>query len=183
MKDASGEVTELHADWDPGVVGRQRARRAHGARARCTGCRRRTPLPTEVRLYDRLFSVENPGTDERQSFLDEINPDSVVTHRRARCAEPYLGDGAKPGTRVQFERVGYFCLDPDSTPGKPIWNRTVGLKDSWAKIENEGARQGEAGARAEGAEAEAQGRRPSPRRRPPRSPSTISARSTCASAW
>ena len=58
--------------------------------------------------------------------------------------EPYLATAAKPGTRVQFERVGYFCLDPDSTPGKPIWNRTVGLKDSWAKIESK-AQAGEGG--------------------------------------
>jgi glutaminyl-tRNA synthetase len=89
-------------------------------------------IPIEVRLYDRLFRVEGPGTTEGVSFLDEINPESLVTVEGR--AEPYLKN-AKVGDRVQFERVGYFCADPDSKPGKQVWNRTVTLKDTWAKIE------------------------------------------------
>jgi glutaminyl-tRNA synthetase len=134
VKDASGAVTELHADWDPGSWGGS-APDGRTVRGTLHWVSAAHPAPAEVRLYDRLFSVENPGTDEGKSFLDEINPDSVVRVEGA-LTEPYLATVAKPGTRVQFERVGYFCLDPDSTPGKPIWNRTVGLKDSWAKIES-----------------------------------------------
>jgi glutaminyl-tRNA synthetase len=101
----------------------------------CTGYRRPRPCPIEVRLYDRLFRVENPGTTEGRSFLDEVNPESML--QLPDClAEPYLSEAAPAaGARYQFERLGYFCLDPASAPGKQIWNRTVTLKDSWAKIE------------------------------------------------
>jgi glutaminyl-tRNA synthetase len=138
VKDARGEVTELHGEWDPGSWGGNapdgRAVRgtlhwvsaAHGA-------------PAEVRLYDRLFSVESPGTTEGKSFLEEVNPDSMVRVDGA-VMEPYLAAVAAPGDRYQFERVGYFCADPDGAPGKPVWNRTVALKDTWAKIETKGAK-------------------------------------------
>jgi methionine--tRNA ligase beta chain len=82
----------------------------------------------EVRLYDRLFNVENPGTTEGRSFLEEVNPDSLERVTGAKL-EPYLA-GAKPGERFQFERLGYFHVDPDGG-----FNRTVTLKDTWAKIE------------------------------------------------
>jgi glutaminyl-tRNA synthetase len=134
VKDASGEVTELHASWDPASWGGS-APDGRTVRGTLHWVSAAHAAPAEVRLYDRLFAVENPGTDEAKSFLDEINPDSIVRVEGA-VTEPYLATVAKTGMRVQFERVGYFCLDPDSTPGKPIWNRTVGLKDSWAKIEN-----------------------------------------------
>jgi len=82
-----------------------------------------------LRLYDRLFSVEEPGADDTD-FLTQLNPDSLKT---AECLiEPSLM-ALKPGDTVQFERQGYFCLDPDSKPGEPVFNRTVTLKDSWAK--------------------------------------------------
>jgi methionine--tRNA ligase beta chain len=138
VKDANGEVTALHADWDPGSWGGS-APDGRTVRGTLHWVSAAHAAPAEVRLYDRLFSVENPGADEAKSFLDEINPDSIVRIEGA-VTEPYLAAVAKPGTRVQFERVGYFCLDPDSTPGKPIWNRTVGLKDSWAKIESKGGK-------------------------------------------
>ena len=84
-------------------------------------------LQAEVRLYDKLFTVQAPGADG-VDFLTQINPDSlkVVTG----FLEPALGE-AKPGDSVQFERVGYFACDPDSRPEKMVFNRTVTLKDSW----------------------------------------------------
>ena len=91
-------------------------------------------LPIEVRLYDRLFSVEDPDkVGEGQTFLDHINPASLdVLH--GCLAEPSLATAVAPA-RFQFERIGYFCVDPDSTPGKLVVNRTVSLRDAWAKIE------------------------------------------------
>jgi glutaminyl-tRNA synthetase len=134
VKDASGAVTELHASWDPASWGGN-APDGRTVRGTLHWVSAAHAAPAEVRLYDRLFSVENPGTDESKSFLDEVNPESVVSVEGA-LTEPYVATLTKHGARVQFERVGYFCLDPDSTAGSPIWNRTVGLKDSWAKIEN-----------------------------------------------
>jgi len=138
IKNANGEVTELHATWDPGSWG-GRAPDGRTVRGTLHWVSATHAVPAEVRLYDRLFSVENPGADEAKSFIDELNPESVVRVTGA-VTEPYLASVAKPGTRVQFERVGYFCLDPDSKPGAPVWNRTVGLKDGWAKIEAKGGK-------------------------------------------
>ncbi|HEY7371054.1 MAG TPA: glutamine--tRNA ligase/YqeY domain fusion protein [Polyangia bacterium] len=133
VKDAAGEVTELHATWDPASWGGS-APDGRTVRGTLHWVSAAHAAPAEVRLYDRLFAVENPGTDENKSFLDEVNPESVVSVAGA-VTEPYVATLTKHGTRVQFERVGYFCLDPDSTAGSPIWNRTVGLKDSWARLE------------------------------------------------
>jgi len=141
IKNANGEVTELHATWDPGSWGGS-APDGRTVRGTLHWVSATHAVPAEVRLYDRLFSVENPGADEAKSFIDEVNPESVVRVTGA-VTEPYvstLAPVAKPGTRVQFERVGYFCLDPDSKPGAPVWNRTVGLKDGWAKIEAKGGK-------------------------------------------
>ena len=91
-------------------------------------------VPVEVRLYDRLFSVENPeSAPEGKTFLDYLNPGSLEVLAGAR-AEPSLASAAA-GTRVQFERLGYFCVDPDSTPGALVFNRTVSLRDAWVKIQ------------------------------------------------
>jgi glutaminyl-tRNA synthetase len=91
-------------------------------------------LDATVRLYDHLFLKEDPSeVEEGQDFTANLNPNSleVVTGGKV---EPSLGDAAA-GAGYQFERVGYFCVDPDSRPGKPVFNRTIGLRDSWAKIE------------------------------------------------
>src|SRR6185312_8136501 len=88
-------------------------------------------VDTEVRLYDRLFSVEEPGA--AGDFRADLNPSSLEVIPTAKI-EPSAATLA-PGARVQFERLGYFCVDPDSTPERPVFNRTVTLKDSWAKIE------------------------------------------------
>lgn len=94
-------------------------------------------VKAEVRLYDRLFTAEDPmDTPEGGDWRASLNPASLEVLTEARL-EPSLAD-AKPGQRFQFERLGYFCADPDSKPGAPVFNRTVGLKDSWAKAEAKG---------------------------------------------
>jgi len=90
-------------------------------------------LPVDVRLYDRLFSAENPDhVPEGRTFLDNLNPNSLDVLTSAR-AEPSLA-GSPVGTRVQFERLGYFCVDPDSTASTLVFNRTVSLRDTWSRI-------------------------------------------------
>lgn len=85
-----------------------------------------------VRLFDRLFAVPEPGTD----YLEAINPRSLVVLDACK-GEPGLGD-TPPGTSLQFERLGYFVADEDSTPGAPVFNRTVTLRDTWARIQQRG---------------------------------------------
>ena len=93
-------------------------------------------LPAEVRLYDRLFRVANP-MEEGDDFLKYLNPKSLEVFKEARV-EPSLAK-AEPGSRYQFERTGYFCVDPvDSVPGTLVFNRTATLRDSWAKTEQKG---------------------------------------------
>ena len=128
-KDDQGNITEVYAEYDPmtksGMAdsGRKVKGTLHWlSAAHC--------LPAEVRLYDRLFSVENPSADERD-FRELINPDSLQL--RTNCyVEEFLKD-ARPLDRFQFQRIGYFNVDSDSTPEKLVFNRTVSLKDSWAK--------------------------------------------------
>ncbi len=134
IKDDSGQVVELRCSWDPASWGGN-APDGRVVRGALHWVSATHAVPAEVRLYDRLFSVENPGTTEGKSFLEEINPESM---RTVTCQlEPYLAQAA-PGTSVQFERVGYFCVDLESAPGKLVWNRTVGLRDTWAKLEAKG---------------------------------------------
>ena len=88
----------------------------------------------EIRLYDNLFSKEDPNdVAEGQEFTANLNPNSLEVVTEARL-EPSL-KSAKSGDRYQFERLGYFCVDPDSAEGKLVFNRTVALKDTWAKVE------------------------------------------------
>jgi glutaminyl-tRNA synthetase len=90
-------------------------------------------LPVEVRLYDRLFNVEDPEeAPAGRTFLDHLNPCSLEVLRGC-MAEPSLA-GVQAGTRLQFERLGYFCADPDSAAGTLVFNRTVSLRDAWSKI-------------------------------------------------
>ena len=95
-------------------------------------------VKAEARLYDHLFTVENPGAaaaDEGRPFADYINKDSLIVSEA--YLEPYLAT-LPVDAKVQFERLGYFCVDPDSTEGRRVFNRSVGLRDSWAKIEKKG---------------------------------------------
>ena len=94
-------------------------------------------MPATVRLYEHLFSAENPNAmSEGQTFLDAINPDSL--REVTAMLEPALAS-QEVGAKVQFERVGYFCKDKDSTGERPVFNRTVGLRDSWARQEKKNA--------------------------------------------
>ncbi|MHC4142387.1 MAG: glutamine--tRNA ligase, partial [Planctomycetota bacterium] len=89
-------------------------------------------LTAEVRLYDRLFSAPNPG-QATGSYLDDLNPDSLEILTDCRV-EAGLGD-ERPGYQCQFERQGYFCIDPDSSGDRLVFNRTVALRDTWARIQ------------------------------------------------
>jgi len=87
-------------------------------------------LEVQVRLYDRLFNVPAPDQDKERDFKSFINPDSLITI--AAYVEPGLAN-ARPGEQFQFQRLGYFVLDPDSTPNNLVFNKTVGLRDTWSK--------------------------------------------------
>ena len=134
VKNEKGEVVELRCTYDPNTRGGF-APDGRKVKATIHWVSARHALDAEARLYDRLFTVPNPlGEDEEGDFLKYLNPDSlkVLTHCKV---EPSLGE-AKPGDRFQLEREGYFCLDSkDSHPGHIVLNRTVTLKDTWAKIE------------------------------------------------
>jgi glutaminyl-tRNA synthetase len=129
---ASGEVTELHCTYDPATKGGDSP---DGRKVKATlhWLSAAHAVPAEARLYDRLFNVAEPDADREADFKTHLNPDSFEA---VQClVEPSLADAA-PGNRYQFERLGYFCVDSrDSRPGKPVFNRTVTLKDTWAKVE------------------------------------------------
>ncbi len=130
ITDASGAVVELRCTYDPGSLnGPTAARRVKGTLHWVSAEHARG---AEVRLYERLFVSEDPGAGGRDP-LDDLNPRSLERIEDAKV-EPALASAA-PGTRFQFERQGYFCVDPDSREDKPVFNRTVTLKDSWAKIQ------------------------------------------------
>ena len=129
-KDENGNVTEIYAEYDPdsksGMEGANRKVKGTLHWVSTSHC-----LPAEVRIYDRLFMVENPSADERD-FHELLNPDSLCVLKNC-YVESYLAE-KKPGDFLQFQRIGYFTPDLDSTPDKLIFNKTVGLKDSWAKM-------------------------------------------------
>ena len=129
IKDNRGEVIELRCTWDPLSRGGSSpdGRKVKGTIHWVSATR---AVKAEVRLYDRLFGVENPLADKDADFTKHINPKSLeVLH--GCMVEPALAD-ARPLARVQFERVGYFAVDPDTRPGHLVFNRTIGLRDSWA---------------------------------------------------
>jgi glutaminyl-tRNA synthetase len=136
VKDVAGEVVELRCTYDPATRGGDSP---DGRKVKATlhWVSARHALPVDVRMYDRLFVVEDPekGRDGG-TFLDVLNPGSLQLLRACQ-AEPSLAT-AVASDRFQFERLGYFCVDPDSTPGAPIFNRTVSLRDAWTKIEQRG---------------------------------------------
>ncbi|HHQ48166.1 MAG TPA: glutamine--tRNA ligase/YqeY domain fusion protein [Acidobacteria bacterium] len=140
VKNADGEVVEVHCTYDPETRG---GNAPDGRRVRGTihWVSAAHAIPAEVRLYDRLFDRPDPDRvdEEGEDFLANLNPASLETVE-ARV-EPSLA-GAAPGDRFQFERTGYFCVDPDSTAGRPVFNRTVPLRDSWAKIEKQARSRG-----------------------------------------
>jgi len=141
VKDERGEIVEIRCTYDPATRGGDSP---DGRRVKATLHWVSTvhAVPVTVRLYDRLFSVPDPESVEAgQTFLDHLNPSSLEEVRDCQ-AEAGLAT-APVGTRVQFERLGYFCVDPDSTPGALIFNRTVSLRDTWAKIEQKQSKDSE----------------------------------------
>lgn len=134
VKNEAGDVTELHCSVDFDTLGKNpEGRKVKGVIHWVSAAH---GVPMEVRLYDNLFTVEQPDRDKDVDFLEHLNPDSLtVCHA---IGEPSLANAA-PEDRFQFERVGYFCADRHaSKPGQLVFNRTVGLKDSWAKIKQKG---------------------------------------------
>ncbi len=138
IKDDKGEISELRCTYDPATKGGD-APDGRKVKATMHWVSADHSLPAEVRLYDHLFTKEDPDdVEEGKTWLDNLNPGSleIVTDCRV---EPFVAD-SKPGDRFQFERQGYFCVDPDTTPGHLVFNRTVGLRDSWAKLAKKGAK-------------------------------------------
>ncbi len=129
-KNADGEIEEIYAEYDPetrtGLPGSDR---------KVKGTLHWVSVPTatqvEVRDYDRLFAVENPSAEEGD-FRDLLNPDSLKVRTNV-MVEPWLAERAKAGDHYQFQRIGYYTVDPDSTPDHLVFNKTIGLRDAWAK--------------------------------------------------
>jgi glutaminyl-tRNA synthetase len=133
VKNEKGEVVEVHCSYDPASRG---GNSPDGRKVKSTihWVSAANAIDTEVRIYETLFNKEDPGkVEEGKDVLDNLNPNSLEVLSHAKV-EPSLA-GAAAGGRFQFERLGYFCVDPDSKPGKPVFNRTVALKDTWAKVE------------------------------------------------
>jgi glutaminyl-tRNA synthetase len=133
VKDGEGNVVEVRCTYDPASRG---GNSPDGRKVKSTmhWVSAAHSISAEIRLYDKLFAKADPGeVDEGESFLSNLNPNSLEILTDARL-EPSLAN-AKAGDRFQFERVGYFCVDADSTPGHPVFNRTLPLKDTWARIE------------------------------------------------
>jgi glutaminyl-tRNA synthetase len=133
VKDEAGNVVEVHCTYDPASRG---GNSPDGRKVKSTmhWVSAAHAISAEIRLYDKLFTKPDPNdVEEGKDVLDNLNPNSLEILTSARL-EPSLAD-AKPGEPYQFERVGYFCLDPDSTAGSLVFNRTLPLKDAWAKIE------------------------------------------------
>ena len=129
-KDADGNVVEVYAEYDPETLsGRPESNRKVKGTIHWVSCA--DSVEAEVRLYDRLFTDEDPASVKDRSLAEMINPESLVVVKHARV-EPFLAQG-KVGDHYQFQRIGYFTVDADSTEGHLVFNRTVGLKDSWKK--------------------------------------------------
>ncbi len=133
VKDAAGQVTEIHCTYDPATRG---GNAPDGRKVKSTihWVSAEHAVDAEVRLYDTLFTREDPNqVEEGQDFTANLNPNSLEVVNGAKLEPSLLG--AKPGAGYQFERLGYFSVDPDTTPEKLVFNRTVALRDTWAKIE------------------------------------------------
>jgi glutaminyl-tRNA synthetase len=132
-KDVAGNVEEIYAEYDPATKSGmpESNRKVKGTLHWVSASH---SLPAEVRLYDRLFSVENPGDEKDVDFRDLLNPQSLIV--KTGCRVEQILENAQPSENFQFQRLGYFNVDPDSRKDKLVFNRTVSLKDSWSKIIN-----------------------------------------------
>jgi glutaminyl-tRNA synthetase len=138
VKDSSGKITELHCTYDPQTRGGNNPPDGRKVKGTIHWVSAKHAFKAEVRLYDHLFAAKDPSNvPEGQDIMANLNPRSLVTVSEA-LLEPVLKE-AKAGERFQFERLGYFFVDPiDSQPGRPVFNRTVTLRDTWEKIEKKG---------------------------------------------
>ena len=130
VKDASGKIVELHCTYDPATRGGD-APDGRKVKATIHWVSAAHAIPAEVRIYDRLFN--NPDPEASGDFIADLNPNSLQVLTDC-LVEPSLQD-AQPGDKFQFERLGYFCVDIDQHPGHLVFNRTVSLRDEWARIE------------------------------------------------
>lgn len=130
-KDAEGNIEEIYCEYDPdtrsGMPGSMRKVKGTLHWVSAKYCKE-----AEVRLYDRLFNVENPSEEKDKDFRELLNPDSLKVLSNVKI-EPYLAETAKVADHFQFQRIGYFTVDPDTTADKLVFNRTIALKDSWEK--------------------------------------------------
>ncbi len=142
IKDEKGEVVELHCTYDPATRGGDSPPDGRKVKATLHWVSAAHAIDAEVRLYDKLLNRADPSEEKDGStFKDFVNPDSLEVIQPAKL-EPGVA-GAPAGSRYQFERLGYFCVDRDSTPDKMVFNRTVTLRDTWAKVAKaEGIKQG-----------------------------------------
>ncbi len=141
VKDKQGNIVELHCTYDPATKGGE-APDGRKVKATLHWVSAEHALDAEVRLYEHLFTKEDPlDIEEGKSWMDNLNPNSLVVLQGCKL-EPSLAQ-AKPGERFQFERKGYFCVDPDSMPAKLVFSRTVTLRDTWAKIQKSQKRRGD----------------------------------------
>ena len=132
VKNDAGEIVELRCTYDPATRGGD-APDGRKVKATLHWVSAAHAVDAEVRLYDRLFTVENPASlPEDRDWREALNPNALQVLSSCKV-EPSLASPAE-GARYQFERIGYFAVDPDSAPGRPVFNRTVGLKDTWAKV-------------------------------------------------
>jgi glutaminyl-tRNA synthetase len=134
VKNKRGEVIEVHCTYDPATRGGNNPPDGRKVKSTIHWVSAAHAVDAEVRIYENLFSKEDPNqTEEGQDFTVNLNPNSLEVLTDCKL-EPSRASPA-PGTRYQFERLGYFCVDQDSAPGKPVFNRTVALKDTWARVE------------------------------------------------
>jgi glutaminyl-tRNA synthetase len=134
VKNEKGEVVEVHCTYDPATRGGNNPPDGRKVKSTIHWVSGSHAVNAEVRIYENLFTREDPNqTEEGQDFTASLNPKSLEVLTDCKL-EPSLANPTA-GSRYQFERLGYFCVDPDSKPGKPVFNRTVALKDTWARIE------------------------------------------------
>jgi glutaminyl-tRNA synthetase len=135
IKDDEGNITEIHCTYDPETRGGD-APDGRKVKATLHWVSAEHALDVEARLYDHLFISEDPeDVEEGQDFTANLNPNSLEVRKGCKV-EPSLAS-ARPFDRYQFERIGYFCVDPDSTDGSLVFNRTVGLRDTWKKMQKQ----------------------------------------------
>lgn len=136
VKDADGNILEVHCTYDPstrsGLPGA--ARKVKGTLHWVSA---KDAVDAEVRLYDRLFNVENPAAEPDRDFREMLNPDSLKVVKGVKV-EPFAAANAVPGTKFQFQRIGYFTPDNESRPDALVFNRTIALKDTWEKVQKKG---------------------------------------------